>query len=62
MDYSWLDSSVHGISQARILEWLPFSSPKESSQTMDQTLALSGGFFTTESLGKSKMIMRVYPS
>ena len=27
MDYSLLGSSVHGILQARILEWLPFLSP-----------------------------------
>ena len=27
MDYSLLGSSVHGISQARIPEWLPFPSP-----------------------------------
>ena len=27
MDYSPPDSSVHGIFQARILEWLPFPSP-----------------------------------
>ena len=26
MDYSLPGSSVHGISEARILEWLPFSS------------------------------------
>jgi len=27
MDCSLLDSSVHGICQARILEWLQFTSP-----------------------------------
>jgi len=27
MDYSLPASSVHGILQARILEWLPFPSP-----------------------------------
>ena len=27
MDYSLLGSSVHGIFQARILEWLPFPPP-----------------------------------
>ena len=26
-DYSWPGSSVHGILQAGILEWLPFPSP-----------------------------------
>ena len=29
-------SSVHGISQARILEWVAISSSKESSQSRDQ--------------------------
>ena len=27
LDHSAPDSSIHGISQARILEWVPFSSP-----------------------------------
>ena len=27
MDYSPADSSVHGILQARILEWVPFPTP-----------------------------------
>ena len=31
-DYSPLDSSVHGISQARILEWVAISSSRESSR------------------------------
>ena len=29
MDYSLPSSSVHGILQARILEWLPFPSPED---------------------------------
>ena len=29
MDYSPSNSSVHGISQARILDWLPFSPPRD---------------------------------
>ena len=37
MDYSPPDSSVHGISQARILEWVPMSSSRGSSQPGDQT-------------------------
>ena len=44
-------SSVHGISQARILEWVAISSSMESSQPRDQTHlmppTLAGGFFTT---------------
>ena len=37
MDCSPPGSSVHGISQARILEWLPFSFPGESSLPRDPT-------------------------
>ena len=52
MDYSPPGSSVHGILQARILEWLPFPPPGdlpnpgiESASLTSPTLA--GGFFTT---------------
>ena len=43
-------SSVHGISQARLLEWVAISFSRESSQAKDQTHspALAGRFFTTE--------------
>ena len=46
-------SSVHGISQVRILEWAASSSSRGSSQPRDWTRfpvppALAGGFFTTE--------------
>ena len=37
MDYSPSDSSLHGISQGRILEWLPFFSSRGSSQPRNQT-------------------------
>jgi len=37
MDRSPLDSSIHGISQARILEWVAISFSRGSSQTRDQT-------------------------
>ena len=47
MDCSWPGFSVHGISQARILEWveIPFS---RSSQPRDQTwvFCIAGRFFT----------------
>ena len=50
MDYSLLGSSVHGISQARILERVSISSSRGSSQPRDQTLIsyvsyIAGGFF-----------------
>ena len=45
-------SSVHGMLQARILEWVAISSSRGSSLPRDQTHvslspALAGGFFTT---------------
>ena len=48
MDYNPQDSSVHGILQARILEWVIISFSRESSQPRDQTWVahISGGFFT----------------
>ena len=47
-------SSVHGISQAGILEWVAITSSRRFSQLEDQTQSpgLAGGFFTTESPGK----------
>ena len=52
MDCSLPGFSVHGILQARILEWMAISFSRGSSQPRDQTrvlrlLALAGGFFTT---------------
>ena len=40
MDYSLPDSSVHGILQARILEWAAISSSRGSSQPRDWTCLL----------------------
>ena len=54
MDYSPPASSVHGILQARILEWVAMPSSRGSSQPReDQTQVssvscIAGGFFTTE--------------
>ena len=54
MDYSPPDFSVHGVSQARILEWVTISFSRGSSRTKDQTRisCIADGFFTTEPLGK----------
>ena len=57
VDYSLPVSSVHGISQARILEWVAISFSRESSQPKDQICktcvsCLAGGFLTTEPPGK----------
>ena len=53
MDCSPPGSSVHGISQARILEWIAISFSKGSSQPRDQTLV--GRCFTAEPPGKPHM-------
>ena len=47
-------SSVHGISQARILERvaIPFSGDLPDPRIEPGSPALAGGFFTTEPLGK----------
>ena len=48
MDCSPPGSSVHGILQARILEWVAMSSSRGSSQPRDHTQVyhIAGGFFT----------------
>ena len=53
MDYSPQSSSVHEISQARILEWVTIFFSRGSSQRRDWThvYCLAGGFFTTVPLG-----------
>ena len=52
MDCSLLGSSIHGISQVRILEWLPFPSPGDLPDPGIEPMsaALAGRFCTTESL------------
>ena len=62
LDCSPPGSSVHGISQARILEWVAISFSRGSSWPRDQTCIsciaggphIAGGFFTTEPSGKPK--------
>ena len=53
-------SSVHGILQARILEWVAISSSRGSFQPRDQTCVscIAGEFFTTEPSGKPCMSVR----
>jgi len=57
MDCSLPDSSVHEISQARILEWVVFSFSRGSSWPRGQTwvFCTTGGFFTAEPPGKPLM-------
>jgi len=47
MDYSPPGSSVHGITQARILEWVAIPFSRVSFQPRDQTpvSCITGGFF-----------------
>ena len=49
MDCSPPGSSVHGISQAKILKWVAISFSRGSSWTTDQTWVscIAGGFFTS---------------
>ena len=50
-------SSVHGISQTRIVEWVTISFSKGSSPPRAQSpLALAGGFFSSEPPGKPKEV------
>ena len=44
-----VDYTVHGILQARILEWVAFLFSRGSSQSRDQTQVspTAGGFFTS---------------
>ena len=44
-----MDYTVHGILQARILEWVAFPFSRGSSQARDQTQVshIAGGFFTS---------------
>jgi len=63
MDGRLPGSSVHGMFQARILEWFAISFSRGSSRPRDQTSvscmspALAGGFFTTEPHGKPATIL-----
>ena len=50
-------STVHGIFQARMLEWVAISFTSDSSPHRDQThvSCIAGGFFTTEPPGKPNL-------
>ena len=54
MDCSPLGSSIHGILQARILEWvpIPFSRDLSDPWIKFRSPELAGGFFITEVTGK----------
>ena len=57
-----LGSSVHGILQAKILEWVAISSCRGSSHPRDRTqfltsFARAGGFFATSATWEALMTM-----
>ena len=58
MDCSPPGSSVHGILQARILQWVAFPFSRASSRPRDQTQVscIAGRFFTIWAIGKSPRI------
>ena len=65
MDCSPPGSSVHGILQKRILEWVAMPSSKEFSQPRDHTYismspALAGGFFTTSTIWEAQQMASRY--
>ena len=62
MDCSLPGSSVHGILQARTLEWVAISCSRGSSRPKDRThiSCIAGGFFTTEPPGKSPCMLHMY--
>ena len=64
LDCSLLDSSVHGICQAKILEWVLISFSRGSSQPRDWTRVscIVGGFFTAEPPGKPLVIISQFSS
>ena len=60
MDYSPPGSSVHAISQARILEWVAIPSLRDLPNPGIKPLSpvLAGGFFTSEPPGKPMHMAR----
>ena len=53
-----MDYIVHGILQARILEWVVFPFSRRSSQPRDQTQVscIAGGFFTRSHKGSPQIL------
>ena len=58
-----MDCTVHGILQARILEWVAFPFSRESSQPRDRTQVscIAGGFFTSWVTRKAQEYWSGYP-
>ena len=64
MDNNLPGSSVHGISKARILEWVAISFTRESSQPRDwtQVSCTAGRFFTIWATAKSTKSLQSCPT
>ena len=62
LDYSPPGSSVHGILQARILEWVAIPFSRGSSWPRDQTQVshIAGKFFTVWAVGKCHLALCFY--
>ena len=62
MDCSPPGFSVHGIMQARILEWVAMPSSRGSSQPRDWTwvFCIAGEFLTAEPPGKPQSVLYLY--
>ena len=61
MDCSPPGSSVHGISQARILEWVAISLGDLPNSGIESSPALASGFFITEPPGKPSVSLKPGP-
>ena len=64
MDCSLPGSSIHGILQARILEWIILRSSRGSSWSRDRTRisyisCIAGGFFTTSATWEAQILLVV---
>ena len=58
--YEHMDSIVHGILQARILEWIAFPFSRRSSQPRDRTHVshITGGFFTSWATRNGRLVFK----
>jgi len=56
-----MDYTLHGILQARILEWVVFPLSRGSSQSRDQTQVscIAGEFFTSGAIGSPELMVVV---
>ena len=59
-----MDYTVHGILQARILEWVVFPFSRGSSQPRDQTQVswFAGGFFTSWARRFTLCLLKIFPN